>query len=262
MLSFRRKYGRFALLGVGSLFFCSVQGWSEEPSADAVLSAQEASQASAISTQRRIDALDDETLRMFSTYRSELARLDDLNTYNTNLNQLIASQRREEGRLGEELEEIEVIRREVVPMMVEMIGVLDDFVSLDLPFLETERKARVDALKALITRSDVDIAEKYRRLLEAFQIEAEYGQSIEAYEGAIELNGEALTVDFLRIGRTGLFYLTLDRSACGIWDPSEKAWRDLAERHLDGIDYGVRVARKQAPPDLLEVVLWTAGERG
>ena len=196
---------------------------------------------------------------MLSQYNGEVDRYEDLRTYNDNLRELLASQRAEKERLNAELAGIEIVRQEIVPLMVQMIDVLDSFVALDQPLLIDERTSRVESLRRNLTRSDVDLAERYRRIIEAYQIEAEYGQTIEAYEGPIVIDDRELTVDFLRVGRIGLYYLSLDRAEGGIWNPAEKRWTPLAENYLDDLDLAVRMARKQAPPNLMDLPMWTTG---
>jgi vacuolar-type H+-ATPase subunit I/STV1 len=228
-----------------------------ETGVDDVVEVRERFQEQAIETQERIAALDDETVTLLSEYNNELAQLDDLETYNGNLRDLLASQARERSQLESELREIEVVRRELVPLMKEMVEVLGRFIDLDIPILEQERRARLEALQRNLTRSDIDMAEKYRRLIEAYQIEAEYGQAIEAYEGTLVRNGRELTVDFMHVGRIALYYILLDRSEAGIWDPQGNDWVTLPSSSLDDLDYALRVARKQAPPDLMPLPLWT-----
>ena len=229
----------------------------ETAGVDDVLDAQNAYQTEAVDTQTRLDALDDETLTLISRYNSELARYEDLKAYNANMRQLLASQAAEKARLDAELEEVEVVRRSVVPLMLEMVEVLEGFIDLDQPMLRAERLARLEELKRNLTRSDVEIAERYRRVIEAYQIEAEYGQTIEAYEGPLLLEGRELTVDYLRVGRVGLYYLSLDRQTGGIWNPAENGWTTLADSELDALDFAMRVARRQAPPNLVPLPLWT-----
>ena len=222
-----------------------------------VLDAQTDYQQDAVDSQSRLDALDDETLTLISQYNGELSRYEDLRTYNDNMHQLLASQAAEKSRLEQELAEIEVVRRSVVPLMVEMVDVLERFIELDQPMLREERLARLEELKKNLTRSDVEIAERYRRVIEAYQIEADYGQTIEAYEGPLSLGDRELTVDYLRVGRVGLYYLSLDRQTGGIWDQQAGDWSALADSELDALDFAVRVARKQAPPNLVPLPLWT-----
>ncbi len=230
---------------------------AEEATVDDVINERTSYQSEAQRSQSRIDGLDDETLTLIARYGSELERYSDLVTYNDNLRNLLANQQQEKQRLARELEEIEVLRQDIVPLMVEMIEVLDRFITLDQPMLLEERRARLTKLEANMSRSDVELAEKFRRLLEAYQIEAEYGQSLEAYEGTLDDQGVQRTVDFLRVGRVGLYYLSLDRQSAGIWNRQSQQWQGLPAGDLDAIDYAIRVARKQAPPNLFEVPLWT-----
>jgi hypothetical protein len=102
-------------------------------------------------------------------------------------------------------------------------------------------------------RADVTIGEKYRRMLEAYQIEMDYSRTIEASRGELQTGGGTRTVDFLRIGRIGLYYLTLDRREVGHWNPANDAWEVLPSRYKLPIRNGLRIARKQTAPDLLRL---------
>lgn len=217
--------------------------------------AQRAVQQELIEAQADIDALDDETRELLLAYRSELARLDRLNDYNANLQAMLDSQAEEARQLERDLLALEDLRRNLVPLMLDMQEALADFVRLDKPFLVDERAARVASLADLQGRADVNLAEKYRRLIEAYIIETEYGQSLEAWEGTLELDGAPRTVEFLRLGRTAVYYLTLDHQRAGYWDADAARWSKLDDRHVDSIVRAVRVARRQAPPDLLDLPL-------
>jgi DNA repair exonuclease SbcCD ATPase subunit len=206
-------------------------------------------------SQAEIDSLDEATRDMLMEYRGEIERLARLRDYNDNLQAMIDSQAEEERRLQQDLQSLEDLRRNLVPLMLDMQQALADFVRLDKPFLDDERMARVSALAQLQNRADVTLAEKYRRLIEAYIIETEYGQSLEAWEGTLELDGAPRTVEFLRLGRTAVYYLTLDHERAGFWDEDTATWEDLSRRHVDAIVQGVRVARRQAPPDLLHLPL-------
>ena len=54
--------------------------------------------------------------------------------------------------------------------------------------------------------------------------------------------------------------MSLDRSEAAIWDHSERRWQALDESDLDALDFAIRVARKQAPPNLFELPLWTGAD--
>jgi len=137
--------------------------------------------------------------------------------------------------------------------MARMIDTLDAFIQLDVPFLMDERTKRVADLKLMLTRADVSVSEKFRRVIEAYQIEADYGRSIEAYSGELLLAGEAKNVDYLRVGRVSFVYQTRDGKQLGQWDQSNKKWAELPSGERLNIAKGLRIAKKQLAPDLMLV---------
>ena len=130
---------------------------------------------------------------------------------------------------------------------------LEEFVEVDIPFLERERSIRIAELHKLMKRPDVPTSEKYRRISEAYQIELEYGHTIEAYEGEMDVGGESRTVAFLRFGRLGLYYMTLDGHEIGFWDNTADEWVALDDEYRLPLDQAIRIARKQLPPDLIRL---------
>ena len=123
---------------------------------------------------------------------------------------------------------------------------------LDVPFLVEERAKRVATLQEMMGRADVTFSEKYRRILEAYQVEMEYGRTIETYEGWLGSGDDARTVNFLRVGRVSLLYQTLDGKETGDWDAEKKGWV-VDEHYAHGFKEGVAVARKTRAPELLIV---------
>jgi hypothetical protein len=206
-------------------------------------------------SQERIDALSDDIDAMASRYRAALQDAHALEVYNRQLEGLVASQREERESLERQMANVTVVARQVMPLMQRMIDTLEAFVEVDLPFLSDERNARIGNLREMMERADVTIAEKYRRVLEAYQIESEYGRTIEAYRGSLAGEGEVRTVDFLRVGRNALLYQTLDGRESGVWDAEAKGWKRLDDGYRASIREGLRMARKQVAPDLLVVPL-------
>src|SRR4029079_17177747 len=103
-----------------------------------------------------------------------------------------------------------------------MIQTLEEFVALDIPFLPEERAKRIATLKKVLASGDISISEKYRRVLEAYQIEMEYGRTLDAYTGTLSEGASARTVQFIRLGRVSLIYQTLDGAETGYWDATRK----------------------------------------
>ncbi|MEN8131202.1 MAG: DUF3450 domain-containing protein [Pseudomonadota bacterium] len=217
------------------------------------LNTQKGIQKEAKASQQTVDALDDETRELLAQYRLVSKALDDLEAYNSQMRRLLADQRAEISAVERQLGEIEVTKRRIVPLLERMVGVLERFIVLDAPFLPNERSMRVAELKEMLNRADVALPEKYRRILEAYRIETEYGHTIEAYSGELRRQDITRTVEFLRLGRTALYYLSFDAKTAGYWDRQEKQWKSLPERFHESIAQGLRIAKKQAPPDLIKL---------
>ncbi len=203
--------------------------------------------------QQRINKLDDETKAMLEEYQRLSRELEVLTVYDDQLRRLVESQKAEKTSIQKQMQDLDMTQREIVPLMLRMLEWLDEFVQIDQPFLPEERSLRIKQLKGLMDRADISIGEKYRRVLEAYQIELEYSRTIEASRGELRTDDKTRTVDFLRIGRVGLYYLTLDRREVGHWDTISGDWKPLPARYNLPIRNGLRIARKQAAPDLLRL---------
>ncbi len=206
-------------------------------------------------TQSRIEVLSDATDDLLTQYQSALRQHESLVIYNRQLDALIAAQEVERASLAEQTDQVELVSRDVTPLMLRMIDALNAFVSLDVPFLEKERTDRVLDLRKLMHRADVTEAEKYRRIMEAYQIENEYGRTIEAYRSTLAQDDKEVTVNFLRVGRIALVYQTLDESEAGVWNQDSRRWETLEGSFRSAIRNGLRIARKQTAPDLIRLPL-------
>lgn len=224
---------------------------------DQALGQQQALHRAGVNSQKRIDKLDDETRRMLAEYQAARQELENLERYNRQMERLVRSQETRIDDLESQIQELEVTRRDLLPLMLEMVETLERFVAADTPFLPAERSMRLRQLSQLLDDPDPGLGEKYRRILEAYGIEADYAYGIEAYTGELALESGRQTVDFLRLGRTALYWLSLDRSRAGVWDPRSDHWQELPQEYHADIERALRVARKQAPPELLRLPMRT-----
>lgn len=219
------------------------------------LDTQEAAERAAAASQRRIDTLDDQTRELLQRYRETLREAETLERYNARIDKLIASQQEEIASKRDQLERIDETNREIYPHLEDLLDTLDRFVQLDVPFLPRERRQRLQSLEAMMDRADVTVSEKYRRLLEAYQVELEYGRTIGSFEGTLGDGDDGRSVTFLRIGRVALLYQTRDGKEAGYWDrKSEQFVQDNDYR--DAVRRGLRVAEKRAAPELLRAPVY------
>lgn len=206
-------------------------------------------------SQKRVDKLADERQSMSEEYRDTLRQIDSLKLYNQQLQAQLQDQVAEMTTIRGEERTIDTANIEILPLMQDMLNTLKQFVDLDVPFLLNERKARIAKLEEMMPRADVTVSEKFRRIVEAYQIEIDYGRTLEAYSGKLETKD----VDFLRVGRVALMFQTPDGSQTGYWDATQHKWV-LDNDEASDVREGLKIARKQTAPDFIEVpVLAAAG---
>jgi septal ring factor EnvC (AmiA/AmiB activator) len=216
------------------------------------LQAQMEVDRAAAQSQQRIEQIRDQTLDAASRYAQAMTEAESYEQYNEQLEAQVRSQQEEIASIQQQLLDIEQTNREVQPLMDKMVRALEQFVRLDVPFLIEERTARVNNLKNILARADVSISEKYRLILEAYQIELEYGRTLEAYEGTLNAGDTPRTVTFVRLGRISLMYRTLDGSETGYWDQNQKQWV-VDNSYAEAVDQALRVANQEGAPELLTV---------
>ena len=204
-------------------------------------------------SQVRINNIANETDDLLQDYKRILKEIEGLRVYNAQLERQIAKQIVKMGELRTSIEEVTLIERQITPLMMRMMASLTEFINHDVPFLEGERHGRIERLNEMMDNPDVSPSEKFRNVFEAYQIENDYGRTIEAYEGTTEIEGSIRDVNFLRIGRVGLYYQTKDGSVSGMWNSKAKSWIELDDDFGNAITEGIRIANNQATPNLINL---------
>jgi hypothetical protein len=198
---------------------------------------------------------DEEDLTPEEEYHRLLRQVDGLIVYNALLETQLANQDREVQSIQTAMQMIPEIERQVPALLTRMVDSLRQFVALDIPFYADERADRVNDLQALIERADVGVSDKFRRVLDAWQIENQYGREVEAYEGQVEIDGTTREVWFLQIGRVGLVYQTPDLEHTAAWDQQSRSWQPLGPRYRNSVRQALRMARGQLAPDVVLIPL-------
>jgi hypothetical protein len=181
-------------------------------------------------------------------YARLLADTESLAAHNALIQRQIGSQESELVELQKQLASIEGTSAEFAPLLERMFRQLDEFVAADLPFLDpvSDRKARIERLRELMTAEGTSPGERFRRLLEAYQIELEYGRTMADYKSTLPDGREA---EFVRVGRISLMYRTLDGEETGYWDASQKQWV-VDDDYEAAVVEALRMSRKELAPDL------------
>ena len=201
--------------------------------------------------QDQIDGIVEETRSVAEEYRAVMKEVDGLLVYNTLLDRQIEDQEEELRNLRLSIDQVQFIERQVLPLLTRMIDGLEQFVALDVPFLIDERNERVENLTILLERADVTAAEKFRVVMEAWQIENDYARTIYTYTDELEIDGTPREVDVLQVGRVALVYQTADGAESGAWNQRTRSWESVGDEFRNPIRQGIRLARNQIAPDLL-----------
>ena len=197
--------------------------------------------------QVRIDKLNDQTDDLTSRYRTVINEIESLRAYNKQLETIVVDQRGAISSMETQMTTLEQTNRGVVPMIIEMVDALGKIVEADIPFKKEERQKRVAKLENMLGDSDVTTAELYRKVTEAYSIELDYGSTVDSYVGRLPSEKQ---VDFLRVGRTTLIYQTLNQEVSGWWNASTGKFETLDRRYNGEIKEAIRIAKKQASPNL------------
>ncbi|MEZ5503842.1 MAG: DUF3450 domain-containing protein [Halioglobus sp.] len=214
---------------------------------------------SAAASQKKIDALAAQSRALLEEYRRLQDGADYQAAYTRELEELDKTQREQITRLQGEIDQAAITRQRIVPLMRSMADALEQFVVLDLPFHHEERINGVLLLKRRLNEPELSVSAKFRLLLEAYQLELDYGNKLEAWRGPLQWEGKELSVEFLRVGRVALYFQTLDGQTSGYWSAAQKDWAQLAPEYNRDLAQGLRVARNLVAPQLLQVPMLAPG---
>jgi hypothetical protein len=213
----------------------------------------EASSANAAANrQSYIDNMDSEIITLIGDIQFLSQQLDLTNIYNRQMQELISSQNNEITSINEQMVELDNTNRGILPKLEEMVLTLESIIQNDIPFLLDERFARIQDLKNILLQSNISTSEKFRRVFEAYQIENEYGRTIESYRDEIDVDGIKYNVEIFRLGRVGLYARTSDGRYNAMFSKKQNQW--IKQRGIDNeLVIALKIARKELPPSLLKL---------
>lgn len=211
-------------------------------------------------SQERIDSTEKKTDRIINEWKVVSKQVEGLKIYNEQKRIQIQAQLELMDKLDDQLTQVVVMQRQIPPLAQRMLEGLEKFVELDLPFHVEERKQRLDLVRSSLSNPKVTASEQVRQILEAYNIEGEYGRKIDAFEAPIIIDGQEIVANVLVIGRIGMFYQTKDERSSGVWDKEVNDWVELDSGYRTAIRDGIRMAKKLAPTDMLMLPIVVKGQ--
>ena len=228
--------------------FVSANETNVEVNMESILEVGRENQTLSANSQDKIDQTERQTDKIVNEYKVVNKQVEGLKLYNAQKRIQIQAQLDLMDKLDEQLVQVVVMQRQIPPLAQKMLETLETFINLDTPFRSEERKARVDLVRSSLAKPKVTASEQVRQVLEAYNIEAEYGRKIDTYEDKL---ADGTVVNILVIGRIGMFYQTKDERTSGRWDNEVGEWVELPGSYRKPIRDGIRMAKKLAPVDML-----------
>ena len=230
-------------------------------SVDDVLRADARRLELAQAAQEQVNNVVEGTRSLTDQYRAISKEIEGLQVYNRLMNAQVQGQEATLEDITLSMDQVDVINRQIFPLMEDMIDGLEQSISLDIPFLMDERRERMATLRDLMSRSDVSVAEKFRKVMEAYQIEMDYGSAVTLYTQSLELPDLGVRdYNMLLVGRVGLYFQSDDAAITGWWNAETGGWELLGNEHRNEVRKGLRMARQLIAPELLLLPIPAPGE--
>ena len=191
--------------------------------------------------------------QLLARYEALEQTIAQLETHKTALQQSNDDTRQRIAAKAQQLADIEQIGAGITPLVDEVISQLLTFVATGLPFLKVERQARIERLMQLSGDPEIAVSEKFRKVMEALMIEAEYGNTIEVHQETIAVEDQEMLVHIFRLGRMSLFYQTLDHRRCGVFNVATAHWEPLPRDYNAAIETAIEIGAKRQPVELLNL---------
>ena len=211
--------------------------------------------------QQAIDAWSEQRAKLADAIELTQRELKLVSAQRKKAEAYLAGQRAKVAELKRRLDEMVRIRAELEPLLDQSLERLGAFVASDLPFLATERAARLESLGQTLNDYDASLATKARRLLEALEVETRFGASVAVEEAEMDLAGGRRRVRLLRLGRLALFALDPQGNRAWRWDREAKQWQDQPD-HVRELNLAAQIAQRRRVVSLVELPVGLAPASG
>jgi hypothetical protein len=136
--------------------------------------------------------------------------------------------------LNQQAAQIQEVESQLLPVLDTTLDRLNSFVLSDLPSALDRRRQTIAQTRRMLDDYDTGLLAKTRAVFDTMSREVDLGYSVEVEEQEIETDGGFRQVKLLRVGRIGLFAVTLDGRTGFVWDRSRDRFIPLEEsaRHL------------------------------
>ncbi|MEO1040460.1 MAG: DUF3450 domain-containing protein [Pseudomonadota bacterium] len=200
-------------------------------------------------TQEQIDDIADQASNLERQYIAQQEVIEGQRVFVEQQRVFLQSQENELRELNSQLERVGSIERDLTPMILEMFVRLQDFVEQDLPFQLEARRDRLANIEETLGNAQVPPAEKYRLILNAYEIESASGRSLRSYSEEVIRDGDPQEARILQVGRVAL----IRRFPDGSMEMQTKAnpeWRSVPGSFSSSVQRALRIADEVTTPEV------------
>jgi Protein of unknown function (DUF3450) len=207
-------------------------------------------------SQQKVDVTIAETTKLKQEYKRLSKALEQVNINLRHQTQIHQAQLKKLQSIDEQFSKLSLTENSIIPQLFEMLTWLEQHINSDLPFHLQQRLESITQLKEKLSDPLLPLEEQYRSVLDIYQLESEYGYSIDSYQGEINIKGQHLQAQILRIGRIGMYFLSLDEQFGGLWNKHDQQWEVLEQSKLSDVRQAILIAKKQTPPRLINLPVY------
>ncbi len=202
-------------------------------------------------SQKHLEAWENQKASIESHIRNMVMEKTWLEYQNQKYQEYIRKGKLQVKELNVQRKKMEQINMRLEPYLDEITERLKTFVAGDLPFLPEERAKRIAFLEQSLGDYHLTLSEKLRRVLEALRVEADYGRTLEALDSNITLNGNTIQGRIFRLGRTGLFFQSIDKHVIARFDPISDSWIALDSHYGRELEQAFQIVDRKRAAELL-----------
>jgi hypothetical protein len=209
-------------------------------------------------SQEKINNIYEQSQELVAEYNQYIVQIENRKVYNEHVAKLVADQNAILASLEKQIGGIEATRQGIVPLMYKMVDTLEKFIEADMPIDKAKRLERIARLRSYMSSANVNTAEMYRLVIDAYQVERQYGSALVTYADKLVIDGSEIAVNFVYVGRVAYLAQSLDEKRAWMWNKKTNAWQELGPEYLESTKLAIRVAGKQAAAELLKLPVLAA----
>ena len=236
----------FRIVALGLLFLLSVNPKPSRAAKDSPLVVKQTSEqtvATDVKTQKAVDEWASEEKQLLDKIDQCERALKRIAWERKKTSEYLETLENKMADLREKAEEMKRINAELLPILDRGLERLTASVKDDPPFDKAGRLDRIADTAHTLNDYDAGLLVKTRTLFDAVAREVDVGYSVDIKETEIDVEGRSTRVKLLRVGRVGLYALSMDGEKAYVWDIQQKRYLPM-DQGIRDIDEAIQIVER------------------